>query len=639
MPIPVAISNDVQITSFSDRFRGDASIQALKGGGYVVMWTDYQIIYRTIAQVFDAEHNKVGAEIELVAAGSISNIEGSVTALDDGGFVVIWSRFGSPGAYEVVGQRFDATGQAVGSSFAVNTETSGWQRFVSSATLSDGSFVVTWSSDGQDGSGYGIYAQRFSATGTAIGSEFRVNTETQNPQLYGAIAALSDGGFVITWTSGGQDGSGTGVYGQRYTAAGTAVGAEFRINTHTHLDQYDSSVAALAGGGFVVTWTSNSTLDGDGSGRGIFGQRFTAAGVAVGDEFQVNVVVTNDQSYSSALALQDGGFLVSWQSLGEDGDAWGIFARRYDANGTALGTAFQVNENGEGNQYHNRQVGGSNELYDNSRNLEQLENGDIVFTWVLGQNTNWNDIEARVFTLPVVGTELSDQITGTARDDIIYGLGGADMILGLEGNDTLFGGDGTDTLIGGDGDDFLYGGATDADLRDVIYGGEGNDTAYGGAGNDQIRGDAGNDLLFGETGADTLIGGTGNDTLNGGSLGDLLFGGAGDDFLNGGFGFDRLNGGAGADTFFHLGVADHGSDWIQDYNWAQGDVLMVGIAGATRAQFQVNSNFTPNAGADDVPESFLIYRPTGQILFALIDGAGQDQIRLQIDGQMFDLSV
>jgi Ca2+-binding RTX toxin-like protein len=246
------------------------------------------------------------------------------------------------------------------------------------------------------------------------------------------------------------------------------------------------------------------------------------------------------------------------------------------------------------------------------------------------------DFDGMEFSVRSVGgnTEISFAPAPALR---IEGTSDNDRLEGGTGKDTILGGEGSDTLIGGGGGDQLFGGATEDDLRDVIYGGDGNDTAYGGAGNDEIRGDAGNDLLFGETGADTLIGGTGNDTLNGGSLGDVLFGGDGDDFLNGGFGFDRLNGGAGADTFFHLGVFDHGSDWIQDYSAADGDVLQIGIAGARRDQFQINIANTPNAGAADVAEAFVIYRPTGQIIWALVDGAGQESINLRIGAEVFDL--
>jgi Ca2+-binding RTX toxin-like protein len=217
------------------------------------------------------------------------------------------------------------------------------------------------------------------------------------------------------------------------------------------------------------------------------------------------------------------------------------------------------------------------------------------------------------------------------------GTAGADRLEGTAGADTLRGMDGADTLIGGEGDDFLYGGATEADLRDVMFGGAGNDTLEAGWGNDELNGGAGNDWLDGGFGSDTMIGNDGNDMLSGGAGSDLMFGGPGNDTLNGGFGFDRMNGGAGADRFFHLGVADHASDWVQDYNAADGDVLVFGRAGATRAQFQINEASTPNAGSAGVDEAFVIYRPTGQIMWALVDGAAQGQINVQIGGQVFDL--
>ena len=47
-----------------------------------------------------------------------------------------------------------------------------------------------------------------------------------------------DGDFVITWQSHGQDGSGWGIYAQRYNAAGVKQGTEFRVNTYTLSHQY-----------------------------------------------------------------------------------------------------------------------------------------------------------------------------------------------------------------------------------------------------------------------------------------------------------------------------------------------------------------------------------------------------------------
>lgn len=240
------------------------------------------------------------------------------------------------------------------------------------------------------------------------------------------------------------------------------------------------------------------------------------------------------------------------------------------------------------------------------------------------------------------GGDGGDSLLGGVGDDSLWGDSDHDILRGEAGNDVLFGGTGGDTLDGGDGDDRIYGGPDEGDLRDVIYGGAGNDQLYGGGGNDSQSGGLGNDTLEGGPGADTLIGNEGNDVLSGGPGADVIFGNDGDDWINGGFGNDRLNGGAGADRFYHLGIADHGSDWIQDYSGAAGDRLLFGQAGARADQFQVNYAYTTDpmgtpAGNAAVAEAFVIYKPTGQIIWALVDGAGQDDIWLSLNGQLYDL--
>jgi Ca2+-binding RTX toxin-like protein len=271
----------------------------------------------------------------------------------------------------------------------------------------------------------------------------------------------------------------------------------------------------------------------------------------------------------------------------------------------------------------------------------QVQNGS------LGDRSAPNETGGFTLNVNIRGQDLSgtsgnNTLEGGAGNDTLRGLAGNDVLRGAEGSDSLFGGDGADTLNGGDGDDFIFGGDSSADLRDLVFAGAGNDSIDAGYGNDEVFGQDGNDTIAGGFGSDTLQGQNGNDVLTGSALSDLVFGNAGDDFVNGGFGHDRINGGTGADRFFHLGILDHGSDFIQDYNAAEGDRLLFGIAGATRSQFQININdaVAPDgekAGDDNVQEAFVIYRPTGQIMWALIDGAGQSSINLQLGPDVFDL--
>lgn len=213
---------------------------------------------------------------------------------------------------------------------------------------------------------------------------------------------------------------------------------------------------------------------------------------------------------------------------------------------------------------------------------------------------------------------------------------GNDKIFGNDASNVLRGGDGLDYIAGEGGDDIIFAGDSENDLADRVFAGNGNDSVEGGYGNDNLNGGAGNDTLNGGFGADTVIGNSGNDILTAQAWGDMLYGGAGDDFINGGFGYDRANGGDGADQFFHLGVQGHGSDWIQDYSAAEGDVLAYGGI-ADVSDFQINYAETRNAGEAGVREAFVIHSGTGQILWALVDGGAQDSINIMIDNETFDL--
>ncbi len=65
---------------------------------------------------------------------------------------------------------------------------------------------------------------------TKINPETQVNTYTFGDQNESSVTALADGGYVVTWTSYGQGGAGANIYAQRYDASGTVVGTEFKVN-------------------------------------------------------------------------------------------------------------------------------------------------------------------------------------------------------------------------------------------------------------------------------------------------------------------------------------------------------------------------------------------------------------------------
>src|SRR5262249_26246260 len=109
------------------------------------------------------------------------------------------------------------------------------------------------------------------------GSELLVNTQTANNQAVPKVTGLSNGGFVITWqdASGTLGGiSGTSIKAQVFDANGDKFWSELLIDSQTGGNQATPNVGALTNGGFVVTWTDPSGTLGDTSGTSVKAQIF-----------------------------------------------------------------------------------------------------------------------------------------------------------------------------------------------------------------------------------------------------------------------------------------------------------------------------------------------------------------------------
>jgi hypothetical protein len=290
--------------------------------------------------------------------------------------------------------------------FRVNTYTVSEQRFPAVAGLSNGDFVIAWSSLGQDGSGYGVYAQHYAANGTAMGAEFQANTYTFSQQDSPSIAGLSNGDFVITWEGYGQE---FDVYAQRYAVDGTALGAEFQVNTYTLSNQHSPNIAGLSNGDFVIAWAS---YEQDGDYFGVFAQRYAADGTALGAEFQVNTYTRSNQDSPSIAGLSSGDFVIAWESLGQYSGA-SFYTQRYTANGTAVGTEFRVNT-------HSLSISGH-------PSIAGLSNGDFVVTWASdGQDGDSYGVYARLCDDSCQAPELTPSSSLDAV--LIAGAAGGGMV-------------------------------------------------------------------------------------------------------------------------------------------------------------------------------------------------------------------
>jgi Ca2+-binding RTX toxin-like protein len=485
-----------------------------------------------------------------------------VAALPGGGYVVVWtdSSGDSDKTAGVRAQIFDAAGSKVGGELAVNAHVPTSQHLPTVAVLKSGNFVVTWSDQSGDSSGYAIHSQIFDGTGARVGGEAIVNTIQSGNQFNPDVAALPGGGYVVTWFDGSAQGGDTSlgaVRAQIFDAGGTKVGSEFLVNTTTSADQFEPVVATFTDGGFVIAWTDRSASGGDTSGSAIRAQIFDGSGAKLGGELLVNTTTALSQTFPDVIVLASGHFVISWNDNDQE-----VRAQVFAHDGTALGAELLVNSTTDGQQAY--------------ATLSALPGGGFAAAWmdvsqvlagvnhpvVNGQLFDGNGVK--------VGTEftLSSAAAGSQQDTsgITALASGALVATWTDYEAVAYSPSSNTTYYDGDVAVRML-----TPLSAPIVGTGGNDVITGTAADDIISGLGGNDILTGQVGADTLDGGDGDDTLNAGIFGDPFAGaspnynfpdGGNDvDTLIGGYGNDVINAGYGDNVYGGQGFDQLNLDW------------------------------------------------------------------------------
>jgi hypothetical protein len=394
----------VSTTTANDQW--EPSVAVLEDGGFIVTWSSRHLggaNWEVMGQRYDAAGGAVGDEFTISGGSEGTEIYSAVTALSGGGFAVTWQTGqvdGNPGGIQARVYSDDGAGGEV---IAVTSTGFGDQSEPTITQLADGGFVVSWQSYNQAGTNSysDVYAQRFDASGQTVGDEVQVNQAIELSQGQVSLTGLSDGSYVAVYFSTLGDAQGGGVMARHFDASGNP-GEPFPVNANTFNSQALPSVTNLADGGYVVTWSSNQQ---DGSSWGIYGQRFDAAGQPAGEEFQVNTTTESQQLYSSVDGLADGGFVVAFNSYGAGG--WTTLGQRYDADGQAVDGEFTISQGPNNVPGFSGQHGGEA--------VAATADGGFVTAW-----TAWNVDGSRngVFARVVEG-DLSDLPVETPPTDVV----------------------------------------------------------------------------------------------------------------------------------------------------------------------------------------------------------------------------
>lgn len=486
-----------------------------------------------------------------VATNSGQGRPTSTAKLTDGRMITVWGDESYPTQDDLTFEIADPTGAANLADAQISR--AGFQYEPHVAALTFGGYVIAY----RDAPGVVDGDIRIRIQGTSGLIDMAVTTAGGGVDVEPVVAGLADGTFVVAWRTGST------LTARLFNQAGAAVSDEFVVTTALTLDATSDgstpsfSVAGLAGGRFVVTWSDGSNTLGDNNGGAVHARLYDPT------------LIFTESHDTVTLPSPNG----TWQALGG-----------FDIVTGTSGTD-RIYGNANIDTLHGE--GGSDFLYGGG-DLDNLYGGadnDVLFGYD-GPLNGFADDNSNDY---LIGGGGADEMRGGGGDDV-FGFETGDAATG----EIVDGGAGTDNLsisgtnyfvdvslisiekilltsgvttfsasqlgnglsmnldvraLGTSSLDFQLGATNIINLSSLTF-----SSGWLSGGTLGIQGNGNANVITGSSVGDVIQGGGGSDQIFGGAGADQLFGAEQTDFLF----FDQfdtsINGGADYDYAFFVGT-------------------------------------------------------------------------------------
>jgi len=265
------------------------------------------------SQAFDANANPDGDEQLLSNLDLLITIHKKfdLDVLPSGEYIVVWrsSQTPEPGdsSDSIQGRRIGSDGIPVADQFQINsTMTGASERYPAVTALSDGGFLVVWTEPQ-------VHGRRFTDEFTPVGNDFQINTFITGAESRTVVDLNSDGRVLVAWQDEEESGDGPEIRARLYSSELVPIGEDFRINTLTADDQREPEVAESGGAGFFVVWESRVSAGNDVEPGSIEGRIVTGSNQFAGPQFLVNSWTLDNQD-DPGMGGKDGRVAIGWRS-------------------------------------------------------------------------------------------------------------------------------------------------------------------------------------------------------------------------------------------------------------------------------------------------------------------------------------
>lgn len=333
---------EVQVNVRASGAQANAAVAVDGSGGSVVVWSSYFTTAGRsndiLARRLDPNGMFIGDEFQVNGTSEGNQTEPAVAMDRAGNLAVVWQGAGLDNE-DVFLRLFDPNGRAVTDDLLVNLDTPGRQLYPNVARSDRGTLVVAWESRtvAEEGDGFVICAQLFDSGGAALGGEIIVDDPSHDCR-YPDVAMDGTGGFVVAWLrETGTD----AIMARRFDPNGVPVAEPFQVSTAAISSITRPSIAMNSFGRFALAW------DGDpnrASEDDIHVRLYEPNTAPVDEPFLVNTIRLGAQQWPRVAINDANEFVVVWEhDTGDPDVAAEVFARRFGSDGGPIGEPFQLN--------------------------------------------------------------------------------------------------------------------------------------------------------------------------------------------------------------------------------------------------------------------------------------------------------
>ncbi|HOP08283.1 MAG TPA: hypothetical protein PLF13_13460 [candidate division Zixibacteria bacterium] len=311
-----------------------------------------------VGELFTAQrvHDDIGATQNFPVVA----FDGSGTAL------VAWIDYRESSNGDVYGQRYDVSGNPVGVNFKISQSDPGEGNCSQLEIVSNenGRLVAVWVK--RQGLGYRSVVGRVLDGEDFVpnGNEFLVYAgETSLSYYWPDVGVAQDGSFAVVYRNRDEDEI-CNVFMQRFNSAIVKIGSAEQVNSSVGYEiglgmdglsfLLSPRIAMRSDGSCAVTWIEGQESSWPWDAYYIMGRFYDSQGIAGGSDFTVSddmfgVVSSSNEEIPPDIAVDDNGnYAFAWTG-GYNSEYYGLWARVYDASGTALSDQFRYFEYDEVN--------------------------------------------------------------------------------------------------------------------------------------------------------------------------------------------------------------------------------------------------------------------------------------------------